>query len=151
MDELSQPVADDGPFEPLPEYVEPTPNELTPIEPRGKLTHEFAQPAESLPRGVLVYKLAWLMTVMALLLASTWIVPYFVEEFHYAKERGRQRAQVEMAPVALKGLGLEQLSRAYQLVSQRVGPSVVHINVVEDEAANVLTAGDSNEHQAYTD
>jgi S1-C subfamily serine protease len=57
-------------------------------------------------------------------------VPYFVEHIQYALVRGQQRAEVEVAGQALKSLPLEDLSHAYQLISKRIGPSVVHINVV---------------------
>jgi S1-C subfamily serine protease len=59
------------------------------------------------------------------------------EELQYALTRGKQRAQFEMATAALEGQTLSELSQAYQMVSHRVGPSVVHINVtgVGDTAA----------------
>lgn len=81
-------------------------------------------------RSLSLYKLTWLMTILGLMLVSMCIGPYFVEQFEYAKARGRQRAEVEMAKTALPATSLSELSKAYQLVSMRVGPSVVHINVV---------------------
>ncbi|HND51155.1 MAG TPA: trypsin-like peptidase domain-containing protein [Pirellulaceae bacterium] len=78
-----------------------------------------------------VYRLTWFMTMLGLLLVVVTSVPYLAEEIQYRLERGKQRAQVEIATTALKDGSLSDLSMAYQLVSQRVGPSVVHINVAE--------------------
>lgn len=72
-------------------------------------------------------KLLWLLTFLGVLLAITYLVPHMVEQIQYASMRGQQRAQHELAVAALQDEPLAQLSRASQLVSQRVGPSVVHI------------------------
>jgi serine protease Do len=88
-------------------------------------------------------KLLWLVTVVAVMLGVYHLVPRLAEEINYSLTRGRQRAEYENARARLKDMPLEGLSAAYQLVSQRVGPSVVHINVetksagdVAEEAAN---------------
>jgi S1-C subfamily serine protease len=67
--------------------------------------------------------------LLALLLILQYLVPYFLERYHYAITRGRQQAEYDIATVGLKEMPLNSLSKAYQLVSQHVGPSVVHINV----------------------
>jgi len=56
-------------------------------------------------------------------------IPYFLEKYQYAVTRGRQQAEYEIAAEGLRNLSLEKLSKAYQMVSQHVGPSVVHIAV----------------------
>jgi S1-C subfamily serine protease len=71
------------------------------------------------------------MTMLGLLLVIVTAVPYLAEELQYRIERGRQRAQVEAARTVLRDSPLASLSQAYQFVSQRVSPSVVHINVME--------------------
>jgi len=58
-----------------------------------------------------------------------YLVPYLLERYQYAATRGRQRAEYEVATDGLKALPLDQLSKACQMVSLRVGPSVVHIDV----------------------
>ncbi|QDU30174.1 Periplasmic pH-dependent serine endoprotease DegQ precursor [Anatilimnocola aggregata] len=72
-------------------------------------------------------KLLWLLTFLGVLLGVTYLVPNMVEQIQYASARGKQRAEHELAKEELKDQPLAQLSRASQLVSQRVGPSVVHI------------------------
>jgi S1-C subfamily serine protease len=67
---------------------------------------------------------------MALLLILRFFVPFIAREISYSIAQGRQRAEFESAGKALENARLEDLSKAYQLVSQRVGPSVVHINIV---------------------
>ncbi|MDP6556658.1 MAG: trypsin-like peptidase domain-containing protein [Pirellulaceae bacterium] len=79
--------------------------------------------------GLLTGRLSLFFIALACLLLMRFFVPYFVERIQYAVTRGRQRAEVEVAEKALEKLPLEGLSQAYQLVSKRVGPSVVHINV----------------------
>jgi S1-C subfamily serine protease len=69
------------------------------------------------------------LIALACLLLLRFFVPYFAEQIQYAVTRGRQRAEVEIAAESLGELPLRGLSQAYQLVSKRVGPSVVHINV----------------------
>jgi S1-C subfamily serine protease len=73
-------------------------------------------------------KLLWLLSFLAVLLAISYLVPYIAENTQYAITRGRQRAEHDFAVEHLPGSPLSQLSQAYQMVSQAVGPSVVHIS-----------------------
>jgi S1-C subfamily serine protease len=73
-------------------------------------------------------KLLWLLSFLAVLLAISYLVPYIAENTQYAITRGRQRAEHDFAREHLPGSPLAQLSQAYQMVSQAVGPSVVHIS-----------------------
>ena len=75
-------------------------------------------------------KLVWLLTFLAVALTMAYLVPYIAEQTQYALTRGKQRAEYEIASEKLPGSPLEQLSTAYQMISQRVGPSVVHINTI---------------------
>ncbi len=72
---------------------------------------------------------AWLLTSFAFLLLLSFFLPYTVEKMTYAIARGRERARYETAGEKLKNVVLKDLSDAYQLVANRVGPSVVHIMV----------------------
>jgi serine protease Do len=85
-------------------------------------------------------KLLWLVTMVAVMLGVYNLVPRLAEEINYGLTRGRQRAQYELAREQLQDKPLEGLSAAYQLVSQKVGPSVVHINVESKTAGDVAEA-----------
>jgi serine protease Do len=70
-----------------------------------------------------------LMVVLALLIAVRMIVPSLVESIRYSWYRGQLRAEYEMSGERLRSVSLDSLADVSQLVSQRVGPSVVHIRM----------------------
>ncbi len=78
-------------------------------------------------RSGLMSRLTWVLCVLIVLLVMRYVVPNLAEELQYAITRGQERAKYEVATEGLKGLPLQDLSKAYQMVSKRVGPSVVHI------------------------
>ena len=78
-------------------------------------------------------RLFWFFAMLAGLLLLRFFVPYFAGQISYAITHGRQRAEVETAVEGQQKLPLRQLSKAFELVSNRVGPSVVHINVLSIE------------------
>jgi serine protease Do len=88
-----------------------------------------ATAAPPIPRGA-GPPLTRVLLLLTLLLMLQYVVPYILERYQYAVTRGRQRAEYEAAVQGLRDLNLDGLSKAYQLVSQRVAPSVVHINVL---------------------
>jgi serine protease Do len=65
----------------------------------------------------------------ALLIALRWLLPPLVENSRYSWHRGQLRAEYELAGQELQNVSLEAFSQVSQLVSQRVTPSVVHINL----------------------
>jgi serine protease Do len=69
------------------------------------------------------------MAIFGLMVGIRYGVPQFAEEIQYSITRGRERAQYEQAGRELQETPLAAMSRAYQMVSKRVSPSVVHINV----------------------
>jgi S1-C subfamily serine protease len=77
-------------------------------------------PTITLPRVV---------AVLVVLLMLQYLLPYLLERYQYALTRGRQQAEYEQALEGLEDMQLSALSAASQLVSQKVGPSVVHIDV----------------------
>lgn len=77
----------------------------------------------------LFFTLPRIVALLLLWLVLQYMVPYFIERYHYAATRGRQLAEYEIAVEGLKTLPLDGLSKAYQMVSQHVAPSVVHIDV----------------------
>src|SRR5438874_1389302 len=78
-------------------------------------------------------KLVWLLAFLALLLAISYLVPYIAEHTQYAITRGKQRAEHDFAREHIGESSIGELSRAYQMVSQMVGPSVVHISTTGSE------------------
>ncbi len=76
--------------------------------------------------------MSWLVGLLAFLLLTTHLVPLAVERIRYAWVRGQQRAEYDVAGEALKKVRFDDLSQAFQLVSQRVGPSVVHISCITE-------------------
>lgn len=109
--------------------------------PAESLADEIDAPSyelEQLRTRVAWSKLMYLVTILAVLLAIAQFVPYTVEQVQYSLTRGKERAQYEMAGQVLAESPLEALSQAFQRISQRVGPSVVHIDTSDrsvDEVA----------------
>jgi S1-C subfamily serine protease len=58
------------------------------------------------------------------------VVPPLVESIRYSWFRGQLRAEYEMSTERLNTVSLKSLTEVSRLVSQRVGPSVVHINLL---------------------
>jgi serine protease Do len=79
-------------------------------------------------------KLLWLLAFLAVLLAISYLVPLIAENTQYAMTRGRQRAEHDFALEHIGQSPLHDLSRASQMVSQLVAPSVVHINTQGNES-----------------
>lgn len=69
------------------------------------------------------------LSPLLFLLVLSYLAPYAIEQVQYALTHGKQRAQYDLAGQGLRRSSLQEISQAYQMVSQRVGPSVVHISV----------------------
>jgi len=80
------------------------------------------------------FSLSRVLFLLALLLILQYMVPFLLERYYYAVTRGRQQAEYDVASQGLRELRLDTLSKASQLVSQKVGPSVVHIEVTSIRA-----------------
>ncbi len=96
------------------------------VEPEG---HESGSALRSSLNAAFASTLTSLLVVLVLLLAVRLIVPSLVEEIRYAWFRGQLRAQYETSDQALQQVSLDGLNGISKAISQRVGPSVVHINV----------------------
>ena len=83
-------------------------------------------------------RLGWLLSASAFLMLLSFFLPYTVEKMTFAFMRGKQRALYETAGEKLQNVVLKDLSQAYQLVANRVEPSVVHINVTAAFADSAL-------------
>jgi S1-C subfamily serine protease len=77
--------------------------------------------------------LTWILALMIGVVMLRYFVPHFAEEIQYSLTRGEQRAKYDVAGEHLTKTNLDDLSLAYQMVSQRVSPSVVHIGTVRME------------------
>ena len=75
--------------------------------------------------------LYFLLATMALM-CGVWIIgPRLVQEYHYAATVGKLRGEYDNAVVQLEKQPLHNVSRAYQLVAQKIRPSVVSINAIK--------------------
>lgn len=107
------------------------------FEPSGSRHATAADPEP--PRD----RVGWLMSATSLLLLLSIFLPYMVEKMTFAATRGKQRALYELAGENLQHVGLQDLSLAYQMIANRVEPSVVHISVVAVPGAADLVTGSS--------
>lgn len=72
----------------------------------------------------------YFLLASAVLMFGIWFVgPRLVEEYQYAVTVGKLRAEYENAVVQLDKAPLSGVSQAYQLVAQKIRPSVVSIKV----------------------
>lgn len=106
-------------------------------------------PANATPRGNgFAQSLTLLATMTVMLLLARFSIPQIVEEIRYSWHRGEMRAEYETGGEGLRNVSLDSLSRAYEMVTSAVGPSVVHIDVQrrpteEDKKVQRLLGGDS--------
>lgn len=90
-------------------------------------SHRPDRPEHSDSSGGLYFLFATAATLF-----GVWFVgPRLVEQYHYAAEIGKSRAQYENAVNQLSDSPLFNVSQAYQLVAQKVRPSVVSINAIK--------------------
>ncbi|MGI9517552.1 MAG: S1C family serine protease [Pirellulaceae bacterium] len=69
----------------------------------------------------------WLIATMVLVLSAWYLGPLVIERYQYAATRGRVTAEFEKATEILEGLPLNDVSMAFELVAQRIRPSVVSV------------------------
>ncbi len=84
--------------------------------------------------------LAWLLGLLCVLLAFL-LLPTLVERVLYAVTLGRERAQVEAARGQLPTPALTEISRQFAVVAKAIGPSVVHIDTVQELAQPAFLHG----------
>lgn len=117
----------------------------TPYRPSSQVStaHTSAAPTSAAPTSsgqtssALGQAVFFLLAMGTMLTAARYAMPTIVEEVRYAWHRGELRAQYEESGNGLKNVSLSALSDAYQMVTDRVGPSVVHIDV--ERAADART------------
>ena len=69
----------------------------------------------------------WFLATICLVLAAWFVGPIAIEKYQYSVTRGRVQAEYENAVAQLKNAPLSDVSLAYQLVAQKIRPSVVSI------------------------
>ena len=69
----------------------------------------------------------FLLTMMSTVAVAWFIGPRLVEEYYYAASIGQARGEYENAVLQLEAEPLTEVSLAYQMVAQRIRPSVVSI------------------------
>lgn len=80
--------------------------------------------------------LAGLSALISFLIMVRFLVPQIIEESRYSWYRGELRARHEAGGNGLKNVSLNTLSEAYQMLTQYVGPSVVHIDVTREGSSD---------------
>ncbi len=85
--------------------------------------------------STLISTLASLGIVLTLLVAVRFLLPPCLEAVRYSWYRGQLRAEHEASGESLKGISFDGLSKVSEAVSQRVTPSVVHIDVRQKQGA----------------
>ena len=68
-------------------------------------------------------RLLWVFAILTAVL----ITPSLVSRIEYARTSARERARLDVARANLKDFKLDQISTAYRMLAQSVGPSVVNI------------------------
>ncbi len=84
-------------------------------------------PARPIDRNHSFMRFFWFLSGVTLLLISWYLVPQMIERYQYAVTKGKIRAEYENAVQLLEQQPLESVSNAYELVAQKVRPSVVSI------------------------
>ena len=84
-------------------------------------------PARPIDRNHSFMRFFWFLSGVTLLLISWYLVPQMIERYQYAVTKGKIQAEYENAVQLLEQQPLESVSNAYELVAQKVRPSVVSI------------------------
>lgn len=116
----------------FPTTVDPLPEDLVGEDQHRSGDDQVGPRSEELAsgenRGTSISVASTLLVFMTALIMVRWIMPSLVEEVHYGIERGKQRAKYEFASKRLAEDPLAGFSESSQLVSDRIRPSVVHID-----------------------
>ena len=125
---------------------EPTDNDRAtyPFTPLDERNPEVV-PSNGRPEP-LVPRISWVLTFFATLVGLALFVPFLAERVQYSITRGRQRAEIEVATAGLAAMPAGNLSLASQLVSKRISPSVVHIDVVNPSTQAGVQAPSNSNH-----
>ncbi|MFO1066178.1 MAG: trypsin-like peptidase domain-containing protein [Pirellulales bacterium] len=104
----------------------------TAVDAEGEDGDDEVRRTDSQPHQLAYSTLLSLLVVLILIVTIRFTVPPLVESLRYSWYRGQLRAEYDTSGERLKQVSLNSLSDVSQLVSRRVGPSVVHINLLRD-------------------
>jgi serine protease Do len=114
-----------SPIHPTP-VLRPPPNEI------------WRDPVVETPGGDRLHRLLWIFALLTVVL----VAPSIIGRVEYARTAARERARLDVARENLKDFNLEQISAAYRMIAQVVGPSVVSIRtsrgVAEGQGSGVI-------------
>ncbi|MEE2825874.1 MAG: trypsin-like peptidase domain-containing protein [Planctomycetota bacterium] len=82
-------------------------------------------PTEMASQGLA--RLSWFFVTLVMVLLAWYLLPMMIEQYQYAATKGKIRAEYDNAVRLLEQKPLESVSNAYELVAQKVRPSVVSI------------------------
>ena len=112
------------------------PQRAAQVEPPPKTRYQRPEPnnGDGLAGGIF-----WLMATAMLVLGAWFVGPLAVEKYQYAATKGRVTAEYENAQTVLDKLPLNDVSQAFQLVAQRIRPSVVSIRAEGEKTSRGMT------------
>ena len=122
----------------------PRPTSLRPpsvsVQPRVENTHRSTttakQPSQAIqhPAPLTSWGTYFFLLTMILTITVAWLVgPRLVEEYYYAAAVGKARGEYEHAVEQLEQAPLTEVSLAYQMVAQRIRPSVVSVKAFKSK------------------
>lgn len=129
-----------------PSLTSPSSNDSEPTYPTARRKiHVTPQPNDGF-----FGRMVWLCAAAAFVLILWHVGPEIVERYQFAKTRGEIRAKYENAVKELKNQPLNSVSMAYQLVAQKVKPSVVSIRAIREAQPDKRSWGGANQtRQGY--
>lgn len=102
-------------------------NELDTTSTRERIMAKLDDP----PRETWAGRLFWLLCMAAFLVGLWQVGPMVAERYQYALTRGKVLAEYENAEKILKDSPLANMSKAYELIAQKIKPSVVSIKCLK--------------------
>jgi serine protease Do len=109
-----------------PAWTAPESAPLPPPAPQARLRQAadaWAAEGRHTEEGPRLRRLLWVFTILTIIL----VTPSLIERIEYARTYAHERARLQLAKENLKDFKLDQISAAYRLLAQAVGPSVVNI------------------------
>ncbi len=127
--------------------AESAPASLPAAPPRRPTAEDWPAEPPRNEEGPRLRRLLWVFTILTVVL----VAPSMVGRIEYALTSARERARLDVARENLKDFNLGQISAAYRMLAQSVGPSVVNIRtprgrgegqgsgVIVDSAGYIIT------------
>jgi serine protease Do len=110
--------------------VEPSPPVPAPTLRPPRLNEPWRDPIAEPAEGGRLHRLLWIFALLTVVL----VTPSVIGRVEYARTAARERARLDVARENLKDFNLEQISAAYRMIAQVVGPSVVSIRTTHGAA-----------------